>query len=428
VNPSKININCLFKKVLPFVLLSIIFNSFSAAAKTELNLPGFTEADKHKVLRWVSLKWIEIGDRHYQRNYYRQAEISYLHALEHQSYLSAKEVENLERSLQKTHAANQEKENVLRHIKTAKQLINQGQLEEARSHLELVKASMFITKTEKQLVVQSLAEIKKKVFEAPIGPVVAEEIEQPKIQTEPMVTKPPADIEVPEPVEVYKEEPSETEKTLAKIISEIKKAEAQASVPEIEIFEPIVSDIKIPGIPTEEIIEAEPVEGYREQELVTEEIVDIAAEPEDIISEPEVAEKQVPEKETKVKKRESFFSFLFKSKPKKRPVKKEVPAEKTESVTEETKPAPIYTEAVGRKLKMLKSYAKAVVKDAVRKAEDFVEQGKFYKGQQAVQSAKSILNEKRALIGEELYTTYNNRLERLNKKIEKGRSQWLGQL
>ncbi len=85
-----------------------------------------------------------------------------------------------------------------------------------------------------------------------------------------------------------------------------------------------------------------------------------------------------------------------------------------------------HIEVADRKRKILQSYAKAVVNDAVNKAQDCVRKGKFYKAKQAVQAAEQALKENQQHIENELLRQYHSELEQLSEQIAQGRSQWLG--
>jgi tetratricopeptide (TPR) repeat protein len=74
------------------------------------------------------------------------------------------------------------------------------------------------------------------------------------------------------------------------------------------------------------------------------------------------------------------------------------------------------------------SYTKAVVEDAVNKAQNYMSQGKFYKAQETVEKAVKLVNENRIYLGDDLFTQYSQQLKELIEAISKERKKWLGDL
>lgn len=83
-------------------------------------------------------------------------------------------------------------------------------------------------------------------------------------------------------------------------------------------------------------------------------------------------------------------------------------------------------EEIIRKEKILQSYVRAVVRQAITKAQGLLNEGKFYKAQQVVETARQTMSEHRATVGEKLFGQYETRLEQLIGQITRGRARWLG--
>lgn len=80
-----------------------------------------------------------------------------------------------------------------------------------------------------------------------------------------------------------------------------------------------------------------------------------------------------------------------------------------------------------RRESILRSYTKAVVKDAVVKARDYMEQGKFDKAEAVVETAEAIVNKNRVYLGDKLFRRFNDKLAKLRAKIgrqQSGQSPW----
>jgi hypothetical protein len=142
-----------------------------ASARTNKN-------DKQRIVRQVAENWINVGTEQYQRGLYAQAEQSFLRAQHYQKYLTAATREKLNQLLDKTHTATLERVRVLERIEAAEKLIKQGQLIEAKAHLEEVKDNKFLTDKERQKVAGGLKKL---------TALVGEEIKQ---KTLPETTKP----------------------------------------------------------------------------------------------------------------------------------------------------------------------------------------------------------------------------------------------
>lgn len=108
--------------------------------------------DKHETLRQVGCKWMQIGDKQYQRALYKCARKSLAEAEECRPYLVDYEKERLNRLLEKTEQARIERSRIRAHIQRAKQLIEQDKPILARKHFQDIKGSSFLTEQERRLV------------------------------------------------------------------------------------------------------------------------------------------------------------------------------------------------------------------------------------------------------------------------------------
>lgn len=83
---------------------------------------------------------------------------------------------------------------------------------------------------------------------------------------------------------------------------------------------------------------------------------------------------------------------------------------------------------LSRKERLMQSYARAIVSDAVKEARTAVKEGKYYRAQAVVANANEKMAEYRSDIGEQLYNEYKQKLVDLRTEIESGRSKWLGEV
>ena len=108
------------------------------------------------------------------------------------------------------------------------------------------------------------------------------------------------------------------------------------------------------------------------------------------------------------------------------PAKPQKVEETQKAVAAAPAPAPKEKAPENQKLSLKQSYARAVVKDAVKKAQKMVEEGKYYNAKQAVEIAQNKLQKNRQCLSTDLYNQYIKTLEKLKKEIQQGRSSWLG--
>ena len=98
------------------------------------------------------------------------------------------------------------------------------------------------------------------------------------------------------------------------------------------------------------------------------------------------------------------------------------------AVAEPVKKQDSQIEVTSRSKSIQYSYTRAVVADAVTKAQDYMSQGKFYKAQETVETAENVVNENRIYLGDELFRQYSQQLKELTEAISNERKKWLGDL
>jgi hypothetical protein len=123
-----------------------------AAAEPKAASPAQSRQQKAETLRGVGQNWIEVGLEQYKRGLYAEAEKSFLAATEYQQYLTDKEVKQLEDNLAKAHQAGVERQAVLEQIKQALDLQNKGQILEAKARYEKISKSPYLTDIERRQI------------------------------------------------------------------------------------------------------------------------------------------------------------------------------------------------------------------------------------------------------------------------------------
>ncbi|MHC4396325.1 MAG: hypothetical protein ACYS1A_11790 [Planctomycetota bacterium] len=286
------------KNPLLVILASILLltTAMSDVSRSEVN-----ENEKQKVVRQVAQKWIQVGTEQYGRGFYKAAEQSFLRALDYEEYLTADESAKLKGLLEKTHVAALERRRILERIQLANRLVAQGQLSEAKAHLEAVKGNEFLTAEERNLVEEGLA----KIAIQPSGQVQAE-------------------------------------------------IRGQNKAPELEAVVARPKPEAVVAKPKPEAVVARP-------------------KPEAVVAEP------VPEEDD-------------------------------------------YIKMVNRRRSILQGHTRAVVNDAIAKAEKYISQGEFEKAKDIVATARRTVNANRLGIGDYLFNQYSSELIQETERITQGRN------
>jgi len=145
-------------KYLLIILASLLLLATSlsevASARTNKN-------DKKKIFRQIAQNYIELGTEEYRRGLYAQAERSFLRAQHYQKYLTDAERKKLNDLLEKAHKAVVERERIVERIQAADKLIKEGQLVKAKTQLEDVKDSEFLTESEREKTTEGLKRLAK---------------------------------------------------------------------------------------------------------------------------------------------------------------------------------------------------------------------------------------------------------------------------
>ena len=358
-------------KPLLFILLSILLLTtvLLGVASSQAN-----DLDKEKVVRQVAQKWIQVGMEQYRRGYYKAAEQSFLRAQDYQEYLSAGEREKLSELLKKSHEGAVEKERISETIQAADGLVKQGQIAKAKAHLEQIKDNEFLTEEQKGLVAEGLEKLNSQLK--------GQDKEISELYGRSVGLYQAGDLEK------AREGFIKVAKSGLSIGPEGKKAEDY-----LVRIDSILAQKAVPS----PIIEIEPGEGLPELGVkdVEGELLDAGA-------------KAAEEVKPQVVKEEQKPAVL------------EVP----EPVTEEGS----YIQAINRKRNIIRSHTRAVVNDALAKAQNYLNQGEFDKAREAVGTAERTVNKNRLDLGDELLESYSSELGQLTEKIAQGQSQSMQQL
>jgi len=347
------------KRFLPviFTLVLLLTTALSEGAR-----PQAGESGKQKIVRQVAQRWIQVGTKQYERGFFRAAEQSFLRARDYEEYLTAGERERLNKLLEKTHGAALGREKVAEHIQTADKLIKQGKLVKAKSRLEKVRDHELATKKQRELAVEGLQEIENQLNaqKRQVAELYNRSVEL--YQDGQLEKAREGFVKVAASGLVIAPAEKTAEDYLVKIDDTLaRKAQAAViKVPEVDKSALKILEDEFSGV------EAEPV-----------------AAPED-----KVIEEAEPE----------------------------TVQDRPEPVTDEDS----YIKVVRRKRNILRSHTRAVVNDAVTKAQSYISQGAFDKAKEAVETAERCVNKNGLHLGDDLFRQYDDKLKQLAEEIEKG--------
>jgi len=344
-----------------------------------------SETDKEKIVRQVAQKWIQVGTEQHKRGFYKAAEQSFLRAQDYEKYLTAAEREKLSRLLEETHVASLERRRILGHIQTADELEKQGELIKAKAHLEKVQDSEFLTEEERNLIAEGLKEIDNRLGEQ-------------KRQIAEVYGR---------SVEFY--HAGQLEEAREGFIKASKSGLLSAA--EAEKAEDYL--VKIEDALAEKVEPLPPIEAKAEKKPAAKAVEQVEAEKEGLgaIEEALFGFEAEPPRDTEAEVVRE-------------PEKPSEPAE----VSEDAAVKGSYIEVVNRRRNILRSHTRAVVNDAVAKAQDYISRGEFDKAREAVETGERAVSENRLHLGDEFFEQCSGELKHLREKIARGRDEKAQQL
>ncbi len=356
------------KKPLLVILASILLLT---AALPEMGRSGANETDKQKVVRQVAQKWIQVGSEQYSRGLYKPAEQSFLRAMDYQEYLTAAERDKLSGFLDKAHTAVLERQLISEHIQSAKELVEQSQLTEAKAHLEAVKDNEFLTEEERKLVEEGLASIGGQLGGQ--GNEIAELYKH--------------------SVELYRAgQIEEAREGFAKVAkSKSFAAPAGQTAEDYLVMINTVLDQKAKAAKSTQTEAPKPVKDTQTTDSAAIEVEVVAVKP----RQPQKVELKAVQDMGRVSE-----------------------AVVVEPVPEEDD----YIKMVNRRKSILQGHTRAVVNDAIGKSENYISQGEFEKAKEAIEAAERTVNANRLGIGDYLFNQHSNELIQQTEKIIQGQN------
>lgn len=357
---DRLPIKFLCKKAFLAGLVSVLL--WAQVSKAGPSQPD--EAEKQKVLHKIARDWIRVGTKQYERSFYKQAEQSFFQAVEYQQYLTTDEREQLSNFLEKTYKAELKREHILEQIKAANELTRRGQPGKAKSELEKFKDSEFLTETERHEIAEVLSKLKKQLNQRT--------------------------------TEISKLYNHSVGLYLTGRLEEARQGFIEVAKSGL-LVAPVGKSAEDYLVKIDNIL-------ARRIELSTA----AQAEPQK-----KLLESTVTAIEDKLLGSQTKGSLQHQQQADEEPDKPDNTASVAKPLSD--------SESSNRRKSILRSYAKAVVNDAVAKAQDYMEQGQFDRAEAAIKTAGAIVSKNRVHLGDKLFRQFNDKLAKLRAKI--GRKQ-----
>ena len=374
---------------LRFITVQVVLLSTAVCFAAEPN--SQSEKERISVLRETAQDWIQVGISQSKKGLYEQAEKSFLAAREYQEYLTVEEHKQLEGYIADAHQAVLERQPVLEHIKKARELLSQGQPVKARAHYEKVRNSPYLSKQEREQIDQEIKNVDgnfdkqrkeiTEIYNRSVQLYRAGEIEKAR----------DGFVEVARYGMLVVPQGQTAEDYLIQIdsiLTEQLKGTSDTNAPLPSKEEPKIKNVNQPTLPEGEVALLKPG------------------------PDKPPGEKQGDMKPGASQTQEKTAEVAAVAEP---PSQTETSSADVQEVTPESKVETAPDKDA--RVKIVRTYTKAVVEDAAAKVEYHISRGELDKAVAVVRAATQTVKENRSLIGDELFARYSVRLKQLADRI-----------
>ncbi len=442
------------------VLASILL---TATVFAQVNPSQNVSDGDEAVMRRLAQYFNRVGTEQYELGYYIEAKKTFQMAQGYAEYLEPVEQKKLASMLEKSGLAAIERQKVLEQRLAAVQLYQQGDSAAARSHLEAIKDSKFLTEDERVEIQLSLRQLD--AASAGSTPDKGDSLRAATPAVEPVVAE-----KAPEQSTLGR-----FKNRIAETYYESVKAYHAGDYETARVgFNEVLESGVMPVTMTEDIRGyLADMEGAKSGRKATAEKVSMTevsaselaqASAADITGMPTAYDAQEGQQGEAARMKQLFDSSwelysrgelkaaregfvkvaqsgLYTADPGKRPEDYIETIDRLLASSEATSPAAAQTnlntanqdqgsfiDVINRRRSIIRSHAQAVVGDAVSQAEGFVAENQFNKARESVDIARRVINENQLHLGDELYNQYNQRLNDMAQRIDKAESAHKAQL
>ena len=361
-------------------------------------------------LRELVQMYIRTGTQQLESGSYAEAEKTFLMAQSYQEHLSAQGQRDLRALLEKAQVGALGRQRVDETFKAVKELIKQDQLVQAKARLEKIANNQALTAEEQKLLPEAL-----RGLDAAIRQSATREREKQREASRRI----PADQKKPVSGKVQ----SDLEKRQNEVAELYYRSLGYYKIGQLEKAREGFVKVIASGLIPPKMVES--IEGYL---AAIDARLGAAAKPKAVVAEPvkkdsEIAAIAEPEPPVlnggaaKSVKQDVAEADVVKEGQAEADVVKagqaEAPAEKGG-----------YIDVILRKRNILRSHTKAVVEDAMRKADAYLGQGEFEKAKTAIETAQFTVKENEIHLGDSLFKEYSSQLEVKSGEISSGEEAW----
>jgi hypothetical protein len=302
----------------------------------------------------VANDWIEAGTNFYNKGFYLQAEQSFLRAQNYQEYLTDAQRQNLNELLQKTHTAAAERKRIGENMQAADELIKQGDLVKAKEKLEQIKGGELLTKEEQKQIAEGLKKTDVR-------------LDDQKKQIAELYNR---------SVELYQ-------------AGQLEKArEGFAKIARNNLL------VAPEGMTAEDyLVKIDNALGKNAQPATP----------------APSAEKTKPQTQARAETKQPAVQGTVVSET------TNAPEQDLQEPSAQQAEEPSAIDKVTRKINIVRGHTKAVVDDAVAKAQSCISQGQFDKAKETVETAQRAVNENQMQLGDELFKQYDTQLRKSSR-------------
>ncbi len=360
-------------KFVPFFSRSVLLLIFAAVFIALLSASGIAKpSSKQEAIRQKADMNIAVAVEQYERGYYQQSLQTLVELKQtYYDYLTEKQQSRLNNLIEQSDFAVSERKRLSEFLYDSEQLASRGNYAEAVETLEEIQDSRFLTGQEKEIIVNTIADLKAKSRQVRIETVPEDDdvSKALKRMAQEAETKDPGPDETRDAAMELDIEQELFEK-------EKPKPSPRPVLPELEPLPSETEEMGKEPAPEEDVMEAEKGEDVK---IVT----DISA----LKEETAPAEEKAEAKPAQEGKTGGYIRMIRQ-----------------------------------RKARQI-SYTRAIVDDAKMKAEQHLVKKEFDQAQQAVAKALSTVNRNKLLLGDELYKEYYSMLTGLDKQISEAQQE-----
>ncbi len=383
--------------VLALILLPII--TVSQVALSQEN----AGADRQEAIRRIVQTYMQTGQEEYKKGFFEQAVKTFFMAQEYEEYLTVATRERLKELLKESQIAVLERKGALETFRVVNDLIKRDQLIAAKTYLEKIKDSKFLTTEERKQIAEAFRQIDAQVIVAK-AKLEKSKSKKPSIKEKPVE----AAAEVKKPVVSLDERKKEIAELWNRSIGlyytgQLEKArEGFVKVAASDLIPPQMRkavegylaqiDKLLPNRAERKLV--------REQEKLEAVVSPVVTETE--VTESDVAEVEVAETEVLEPKVAESEVVTTKVAPR---VVSPVTGQST------------YIEKINRERKIIRDYTRVVVNDAIAKARSYINQARFDRAKNAVETAALTVNQNQMHLGDALFKEYSGKLKAMTEEI-----------